>query len=126
MTADRDRLASLLHAPCEARWARRAANAAMWGGSDVVTLHGVDAHFGDADYMLSAGVTFLRSEGLEPIVKAAYRAWVDCGETGWAHNGGRPCVISQHATAYLDDLITEPHEHGGGRPMREMTEADRG
>ncbi len=50
--SERDRLAALLHEPCEERWRER--EAAIPGYQ--TTLHAIDAHYADADRLIAAGV----------------------------------------------------------------------
>lgn len=84
MTADRDRLASLLHAPCEARWAI----AATRDPDRALTLHGLDAHYADADVLIAGGVTFRTTadDDLHRLV-ADLHDKADMGEDG---PGGMP------------------------------------
>lgn len=53
-------------------------------------------------------------EPWEAAIEAAYRAWRDCGNTGWAHNGGRPCAMRQHAAAARAVLERSALPAGGG------------
>lgn len=89
----RDAIAAELHKPCAERW----------NSSDAYThtLHGIDAHYLDADAALKVVGEWLRSE---PVARNAISGW-ECNE--FTLDGSCEYSYEDHSLRSLADALTK-------------------